>query len=356
MDLFTPVTSQAQQHHNFRTIVQQNNRYNVDVLNQWADGFLDRDGKFVKEFQTTFDSSFWELYLFAVLKHYGMQVDFSVSSPDFFVTNNGGMNIEAAVALHAQGMPPEHSPRRLEDVPKDLNEMNRQTMLRIRNSIETKRQKYSKFYSSLDHVRNRPFVLAVTAFDSPYALLACQRGIEAVLYGYYVDEERFLLEGGELRGQQLRSVQKDNLSEVPLAIFGNEEFSWLSAIIFSSCASWGKVRALSADPNPNILFEALRLNANGVKPHVLRAVKSEYSESLLDGLRVYHNPMAAHKLDVSSFRHRDVFQSYFSDDESGWAYDQRDGLLLYRSVFTALQRPSSHLGQGNQVEGMENDE
>ena len=67
-------------------------------------------------------------------------------------------------------------------------------------------------------------------------------------------------------------------------------------------------------------------------------------------------PTAAHKLDVSSLRHRDVFQSYFSEDEGGWAYDQRDGLLLYRSVFTALQRPSSHQGQGNQVEGMETDE
>lgn len=31
-------------------------------------GFEDRDGKFVKEFQTTFNSSFWELYLFACLR------------------------------------------------------------------------------------------------------------------------------------------------------------------------------------------------------------------------------------------------------------------------------------------------
>lgn len=340
MDLFTPIVAETEQHPNFRTIVKQSNPYNSAVLNGWASGFHDRDGKFVKEFQTTFDSSFWELYVFAVLKHFGMQVDFSVVSPDFLVKTHGGMNIEATVALHAQGAPPEHSERRAEDIPKDLNELNRQTMLRIRNSIDTKYKKYSKTYASLDHVAHRPFVLAITAFDGPYARLACQRAIEAVLYGYYVDEEKFLREGGTLEKQRISAARKNNLSEVPLAVFAMEDFAWLSAVVFSSSASWGKVRALSSDPNPNIFFEAVRLNANGVIPHVVRARKSEYSESLLDGLRVYHNPSATHKLDVNTFRHPDVFQSYFSEKEGDWMHDQRDGLLLFRSVWTSI--PRSH--------------
>lgn len=341
MDLFTPIVSETQQHHNFHTITKQNNQFNSDVMNEWASGFQDRDGKFVKEFQTTFDSSFWELYLFAALKQFGMKVDFSVPSPDFLVTTHGGVNIEATVALHAQGTPSEYSERRVEDIPRDLNELNRQTMLRIRNSIDTKHKKYSKLYAALDHVRNRPFVLAITAFDSPYARLACQRAIEAVLYGYYVDEERFLREGGTLQSNRLTSVRKNNLSEVPLAVFGMEEFTWLSAVIFSSCASWGKVRALSGDPNPNIFFEAVKLNTNSVVPHVIRARKSQYSESLLDGLRIYHNPSATHKLDVTAFRHPDVFQSYFSERDGEWMHDQRDGLLLYRSVITSIPRPAS---------------
>ena len=119
MDLFTPIVGEAERHPNFRTISKCANQFNVDVLNEWASGFRDRDGKFVKEFQTTFDSSFWELYLFAVLKHFGLHVDFSVSSPDFLVTNDGGMNLEATVALHAQNAPPEHARRRAEDIPKD---------------------------------------------------------------------------------------------------------------------------------------------------------------------------------------------------------------------------------------------
>ena len=47
------------------------------MLNDWARGFRDRDGKFVQEFQRTFDSCFWELYVFAVLKQYRLEVDFT---------------------------------------------------------------------------------------------------------------------------------------------------------------------------------------------------------------------------------------------------------------------------------------
>jgi hypothetical protein len=311
MDLFTPIVSEKEQHPNFRNTSKLPNRFNCEVINDWASGFQDRDGKFVKEFQTTFDSSFWELYLFAVLKHFRLNVDFSVTSPDFFVTNSGGISIEATVALHAQGSTPEYL-KLGGEVPEDLNELNRQTILRIRNSLDAKQKKYSKLYSSLGHVKNRPFVIGLTAFDGPFARLACQRAIEAVLYGYYVDEERFLREGGSLRGQPISSVTKDNLSEVSVGLFGREEFAWLSAVVFSSCATWGKVRALSSDPNPSIFFEALRLNSSGVVPHIVRAQKAQYSESLLDGLRVYHNPSATHKLNVNTFRHPDVFQSYYS--------------------------------------------
>jgi hypothetical protein len=183
-------------------------------------------------------------------------------------------------------------------------------------------------------------VVAVSAFDRPFAQLACQRAIEAVLYGYYVDEERILRDGGELKGQRLESVKKDNGSPVPLAIFDSEDFSWVSAVMFSSCARWGKVRALSADPNPNIVFQTVKRNLNNVM--ALRGVarKSEYSESLLDGLRVYHNPSATHALNPGIFRHKDVYQTYYSEEQDDWVYEDRTGLLMFRSILTAVKPPN----------------
>src|SRR5271156_4328540 len=222
MDLFTPVVGEEAQHPNFRSIWKQANGFNCDVLNEWARGFKDRDGKFVKEFQTTFDSSFWELYLFAAMKQLQLEVDFSFNAPDFVITDHGGINVEATVASHAQGSIPE-SVQSGAPIPDDLNEFNRQTIIRISNSLDAKRRKYIESYAGLRHVQNRPFVLAVSAFDRPFAMLTCQRAIEAVLFGYYVDEERFLKEGGTLGGKRIESVSKDNKSPVPVGIFASED-------------------------------------------------------------------------------------------------------------------------------------
>lgn len=49
---------------------------------------------------------------------------------------------------------------------------------------------------SLEHVRDRPFVIAVTNFDQPYSFMSAQRAIEAVFLGYYVDEQYAEAEAG----------------------------------------------------------------------------------------------------------------------------------------------------------------
>src|ERR1700721_451910 len=101
MDLFKPVISQEKLHYNFNMTIKPNAAGVREVLSGWADGFIDRDGKFIEEFQTTYNSSFWELYLFAVLKHLGIKADFSHAAPDF-VAADYPFAIEAAIASHAQ--------------------------------------------------------------------------------------------------------------------------------------------------------------------------------------------------------------------------------------------------------------
>ncbi|TKV80133.1 glycosaminoglycan attachment site [Bradyrhizobium elkanii] len=337
MDLFTPVVDETLQHRNFQRLCANQNSYDGDVLNDWARGFVDRDGKFVAEFQRTFDTCFWELYLFAVLKQYGLAVDFSHGSPDFCVTGHGGFNMEATVALHAKGTVPEYE-KPGQPIPQDLNDFNRRTIIRIGNSVDNKQKKFLDSYAALPHVRSRPFVLAITAIDGPHARLACQRAIEAVLFGYYVDEERYLREGGELKGHQIECVLKDNGSPVDLDILLKEEFRWLSAVVFSSCASWGKVRALSSDPNPDVYFETVRYNSSGIAPLHARTRKSQYVERLGEGLGIFHNPQAEFPLDPSIFRHRDVFQAYFAEANGEWVCERRDGQLLFRQVFTTVAR------------------
>lgn len=339
MQLFEPMVPESQQHPNFRALLRQRNPYTFDVLQDWARGFVDRDGKFVHEFQTTFNSSFWELYVFAVLKRYGLTVDFTKTRPDFFIPGQN-FNIEATIASNPRDGAPEHITWSSSLLPTDLNEFNRRSILRLANSLTAKHRKYIESYAALDHVRDRPFVIAVTNFDQPFAFMAAQRPIEAVVLGHYVDEERYIQTGrpkGGLDGEDLQCVLKESGNPVELGLFRSPAYREISAVIFNGCATMGKVRALCADPSDLSAFTALRLNPHSDQPHVIRQLKSHYEENLVDGLRVYHNPFATHPLDPAIFRHPSVFQLYH-DDQDDIHVEQREGLLLFRSVLT-LQPP-----------------
>ena len=50
--------------------------------------------------KTTYSSAFWELYLFAVLRQLGVQINFAFDAPDF-VSANHPIAIEAAIASYA---------------------------------------------------------------------------------------------------------------------------------------------------------------------------------------------------------------------------------------------------------------
>jgi hypothetical protein len=103
LDLFTPVVARERFHPAFGKLVVDATDYDKKLLAAWADGFVDRDKKFVKEFQTSFDSSFWELYLHAAFKELGMACDFSAPQPDFCIRSPQDFLVEATVASKAQG-------------------------------------------------------------------------------------------------------------------------------------------------------------------------------------------------------------------------------------------------------------
>jgi hypothetical protein len=94
VDLFMPVVPLSRQLPNFRALVSKSVEAERHVILDWSRGFLDRDGKFVVEFQTTFNSSFWELYLNAALKSLGFSLDFTQTAPDFSAARDG-MNVAA---------------------------------------------------------------------------------------------------------------------------------------------------------------------------------------------------------------------------------------------------------------------
>lgn len=336
IDLLTPIVPEKAWHPNFAALIARGNKWNSAVLNDWSEGLVDRDGKFAQEFQTTFNACFWELYLNAVLRKRGLTVNFDSPSPDFAVTAPWSLTIEAVIASHAHGSLPEYRSADAQ-VPDDLNELNREAILRLSNALHSKYKMYMTHYAAKPHVSGRPFVIALAPFDRPHFTMSCQRAIEALLFNYYVDEDKYTAAGqpdSPISKTTLQAVRKDNGAAVELGLFQSNAMQEVSAVVFSTCATWGKLRALSDDPNPNIFFTALRLNPQSSMPHKITVPKREYRESLLDGLRVYHNPYALHPLDPAVFRSDEVFQSYWCRDIGDWVYEQKEGQLLFRTVFT----------------------
>jgi hypothetical protein len=161
--------------------------------------------------------------------------------------------------------------------------------------------------------------LSQIPFDQPFFYLQVQRAVEAVLYGYYVDEQAYIDDPSKLasiEGTKLKTVRKSSNVELPLGIFNSTEYAHISAVLFNSSATWGKVRALSDDPYPLIYFSAVRSDPTTGDCFAFQGWKADYDENLFDGLRVYHNPHATHPLDWRVFQEPGAFQAVCENPET----------------------------------------
>lgn len=338
MDFFEPEVEESRWNKNFSSVLAPFRKHERDLFNKWAEGFVDRDGKIIKEFQTTFNSTFWEIYLYACFKDYNFEIDFSKQSPDFSLKSKGSeFIIEAATANAADGKPNEwdktFSDEEMKAL-KPLKKLNTEAIIRLSNSILGKHRKYKSSYENLPHVKNKPFILALAPFEQPHFNLQFDRPIRALLYDYYVDEDSFLINperypNGPL-GINLGYVEKENGTEIPLGLFNDDGVNEISAVIFSCTATWGKLSAMSKSPDTHALVQSIWSTPPNGAP-VRRVLPAEnYDETILDGLQVYHNPYAKYPLPPSVFHAPRVVQHYFSSGT--WIYEANHDALLYRQV------------------------
>lgn len=338
MNLFTPQVDATRLHQVFSMILQDQFASERAVLEDWAKAFVDRDGKFVKEFQTTFESGLWELYLHACLRRVGADIDFSVASPDFFIKPPMRAALEATISAPAAG---EKSPYGwgIEDIPQDFDEFNRQAALRICNSFTSKVRRYWDYYATLDHMKDMPFVIAIAAFDRPMAHLAANRPIMAALYGVYFDEELTIARGSaHVISYNVDRAVKSKTATVPLGLFTTDEFADVSAVVYSAVATWGKVRALADNPEALTVYTTLHPNPEGLNALRRVASKRDYREDLLDGLHILHNPFAKRPLAKELFDHPRVAQ-YFVEGDGRLRVEAPDDFLLVRMLQSIVVKP-----------------
>ena len=294
----------------------------------WAKGFIDRDKKFIYEFQTTFESCLWELYLHGYLKEIGAKLDFSFSSPDFVANVGQEICIEATIAApSAQGKAAYGYA--ISDIPTDLNTFNAQSTLRICNSFISKERKYREKYSKLPHVQDKPFVIAIASYDRPFSHLAANRPVMSALYGLYYDEETTISQQSPtVLSYTVDSVAKTQKVAVPLGFFLDDSYKHISAVIYSSLATFGKIRALADNPNAQSIYTSFHPNEHALEPLVKITPKSDYTEHLVDGLYVLHNPFAERPLEKDTLSHPRLAQVFASGNGEIEMLAPNDFLLL----------------------------
>lgn len=368
MDLFVPQLPEKKLHPSFRIISSDPAYAKVKpIIQNWGTGLLDRRGeskKFLKEFQSTFNSSMWELYLNRAFLEMGCSVDFTKSSPDFFVQGpkNYEFNVEAVVS---------DDPRReKQKEPFNHAEFRTRGALKLVGKIRDKLQLYrgengkKHPYSSMSHVRDRPFVIAVAPFDNELSLAQNNELINMVLFGLAPP----VLVGPE-RGRQhkITSILKPSGAQVDMGLFTNESHKEISAVVFSTTGTFGKAVAESQidrlvrstryrviDKNKTGLdaqdwkvgIERIQFSGldyllrqredgagqiGGADIHIQHS--SLHRETHLDGLQVYFNPYAEVPFDQNFPWPTEIALNYFDIETAAHIQAHSDGALISRQIF-----------------------
>lgn len=314
------------------------------IIISWTEGFIDRDNKIVKEFQTTFHSAFWELYLHHLFVQLGFTIDYSENRPDFIIKSPTTIMIEAVVSnIKEKGrsestrseedflgnlIPPHHQ--------RDFVECMDEAITRYANSIKVKAGKINSEYRNLAWVgKESPFVIALGSFSQVNYGREFYYPMFALLYGLYYHpfkREYFPLD-------YIKKPGSKN-AQIPLSLFDDPELANVSAILFSCTVTLGKLTSLSKSINnsPLNLNTVLLIRQESKPPHFWFQDVSETDPELhSDGLFVFHNPNAKVKLPSEVFEQSCALQIMS---------DGGDHLKIYGNrspIFSRINQPTQFL-------------
>ncbi|MBX8500160.1 hypothetical protein [Pseudomonas lijiangensis] len=340
------------------------------VINEWSEGIFERRGeaaKFINEFQTSFNSTFWEIYLNKAFKLLEFKIDYTKASPDFNLQSKCGRNI----SVEAVTSNPSNLPKLNLDTPSVSEEsfLNNAT-LKLSGKIRDKHQLYlgmgkGKYsYSSLDHVKGNPFVLAVAPFDSKLSQSQNNTAMNRVLYGLeppinYSEPQAVVA-----------SVKNKNGKNIDLGIFTNDNYKEISAVVFSTTGTFGKAVALAGTAN---FVKSSRLRKMGIVEFLAKeglekigktrtkvsdtydifserfysgidicghdihiCNGSDHKETHLDGLQVYHNPFAIHPLLKNDFSAQEVVHYFYDVENAAMKIKYNDNVMISRSTVSSV--------------------
>lgn len=326
VDLFQPVVSAERLHPYFARLVSSPAFLPARlILNEIATHFIDIDGNFVEQFQTTgFDSRLWELYIQSYLVEEELFVDRDYHAPDFKVTKYGkSVSIESVIVGRSTSNPAmffgqnKPLPTQEEILDAHLHEM----PIRFGSPLFSK---LKKEYWKRDHVAGNPLVFAIADFHDNQSMTWSGTALINYLYGVRHDFHHDN-DGKLIISPIVLDTHKVGDKEVPSGYFFQPDAENVSAILFSASGTISKFNRMGRQAgfkHPDVVMMrvgmAHRHDPNASLPMPFSYEVDESStETWGEGLSMFHNPNALYPVPQELFpsiaHHRFVDRQIVSD-------------------------------------------
>lgn len=315
------------------------------ILESWTEGFVDRDNKIIKEFQTSFHSSFWEFYLFRFFKEMGFTIDFSKNRPDFIISSPKPMYVEAVVSnIKETGIKEvqrnAHDILSMLDPPhlqSDFDTILAEAITRHSNAIHGKYKKFKSGYSNDEWVSNDvQFAIALASYDQINYGREFYYPLMALLYGQVFNPIKKQFEFCE------KIIKPDTDSEIPLGLFRDSSMDTVSGILFTCTVTLGKLTSLSKSINNSTLNmnQVLNIRHDHEFPHYkIQDVSETNPEELSDGLFLFHNPFAKKPLSQNAFDNSNVL--HVIADNKGVLFEGNNSPIVSRVNIPKMIMPDT---------------
>jgi hypothetical protein len=262
--------------------------------------FVDIDGNFIEQFQTTgFDSRVWELYLFSYFIEDSFIMDRTHNRPDFILSKFGQKAAVEAVIVGRKGnnqayihLKPDEYFKKLLSEKEDMDGM----AIKFGSPLLTK---LNKKYWELDYLRGIPFIIAIADFHEDYAMTWSFNSLITYLYGYehdsYHDEKGNLV----IKPQKIQTHIHGE-KKIPSGYFEQPGTESISAVLFSSSGTISKFSRMGIQAGFAVkgikTFRygmSYKHDPNSSLPNMFSYEVTENSnETWAEGLDLFHNPHA----------------------------------------------------------------
>jgi hypothetical protein len=338
LDLFKQIVPVDQQHHNYRVLVAEE-RYEAarNLISEIANSFIDNDGHYEREFQSTnFHSRLWELYLHIYFHNAGFLIENNHAAPDFEL-----IKFKNTIFVEAVTVNPSENPDR-PDLPPPENETEIRDRLDDFMPIKFGSPLFSKVkkqYWLHDHVKGNPLVLAIHDYHNSNAMTWSRTALSDYLYGIrarVIDGKPFVskIETHEWNGKV-----------IPSGMFYQPDCENISAVLFSNQATipkfnrMGKLAGLGSE-KVKMIRTGFLYNPDPAAIHPIPFSKDiedlDYEESWSDGLIMYHNPKAKHPIDPDLFP--DISHVFYSEEDGFTGFHQPYDVLGSMTVVVTSQK------------------